>query len=78
TDRLLIAAGNRIRLPQPLNCRDLDIAGALIADVIATGTVTIRAGGVLDGTLTSPSLAVEEGGGLRATVRICPEAYPNG
>ena len=73
TDKVVVVAGNGIRLTQPLTCRDLEIEGTLEADVKATGTVIIRPGGVLDGTLESPGFTVEEGGGLRASVQIRPD-----
>ena len=72
TDKLSVPAQNRVELTQPIQCQNLEISGTLLAQVTATGSVCIRPGGVLDGTLTCSSLVVEDGGGLRADVKLRP------
>ena len=67
---LLIAPGATIALLEPAVFRDVEIAGALRANLQATGTVTIRVTGCFEGQLQAEHLFVEDGGGLRATVRI--------
>ena len=41
---------------------NIDIRGRLSAEIIATGSVTIRKGGLLDGNVTAKSIAIEKGG----------------
>lgn len=70
TQDLKIAAGATITLQGPARYRDIEIAGTLVADLQAKGTITIRAGGLLRGTLTGSHLVVDEGGGIVGPVRI--------
>lgn len=54
------------------NCsyHNVDVYGILHADVSATGTVTVRSSGCLEGTVQSVGLVVEEGGGLKAVLKV--------
>lgn len=61
----------------PLTCRNVDIAGTLSARLRVSGTVTIRAAGVLKGEVCGAHLIVEEGGGLLARVDIRRESAAN-
>ena len=65
-----IADGARLRLAPESVFRDVDIRGDLTADLEATGTVTVRAGGCLRGRIRAARLVVEEGGGLKARLRV--------
>ena len=69
---LRIAAGAEVKLKGKVSFRDVDVLGLLDARLQATGLVTVRAGGLLTGELEGPHLAVEEGGGLRASLKIVP------
>lgn len=71
---LVIAAGATIAFTAPAKYRDVEILGALRANLHASGTVTIRASGSLEGQLNAPHLIVEDDAGLVATVRIEPTA----
>lgn len=73
---LRIATGMHMTFKRPVEFEDVDVMGELDASLTASGLVTIRAGGHLRGTLTTSHLAVEEGGGLSATVRVEPGAAP--
>jgi cytoskeletal protein CcmA (bactofilin family)/DNA-directed RNA polymerase subunit RPC12/RpoP len=41
---------------------NIDIRGRMSGEIIATGSVTIRKGGLLDGNVTAKSIAIEKGG----------------
>lgn len=71
-----IRPGARITLRHKVSCRNLDIEGRLKASVTCEGMVRIKAGGVLEGALHAPHLEVEEGGGLRATIKVQPHDPP--
>jgi cytoskeletal protein CcmA (bactofilin family) len=71
---LRVAAGVEMKLKGKAGFRDVDILGRLDARLQATGLVTVRAGGLLTGELEGSHLAVEEGGGLRARLKIVPGA----
>lgn len=75
---LLIAAGATIAFTEPAEYRDVEIAGALRANLLATGAVTIRANGGFDGRLQTQHLAVEEGGGLCAEMQVEPATASRG
>jgi cytoskeletal protein CcmA (bactofilin family) len=67
---LVIAAGATIALIEPAEYRDVEIAGTLRANLHATGVVSIRAGGLLQGELHGAHLCIEDGGGLQAIARV--------
>ena len=67
---LVIATDATIAFIEPVEYRDVEIFGALRANLNATGIVTIHAGGVMEGQLHSDRLIVEEGGGLNVVARI--------
>ena len=70
--QLLIAAGAAIAFIEPAEYRDVEIAGTLRANLRATGLVTVRPGGSLQGQMHGGRLVVEDGGGLQATLHIEP------
>ncbi len=67
---LVIAPDATIAFIDPAEFRDVEIFGALRANLSATGIVTIHAGGSFEGQLQSAHLIVEDGGGLIADLRI--------
>ncbi len=69
---LKLAAGAVVGLKQKATYRDVEVLGTLTADLHASGIVTVRAGGLLEGEVHANHLVVEEGGGLEASVRIEP------
>lgn len=69
---LRVAPGAEIRLKEQVSFRDVEILGSLDARLRASGRVTVHAGALLIGELESAHLVVEEGGGLRARVRVEP------
>jgi len=71
---LRVAAGAEVKLKGKAGFRDVDILGRLEARLQATGLVTVRAGGLLAGEMEGSHLVVEEGGGLRARLKIVPGA----
>jgi cytoskeletal protein CcmA (bactofilin family) len=68
--QLQICEGAELRYDAPLHCADIEIAGTLRADLYPSGTVTIKPGGCLAGSLHTAHLVVEEGGGLLADIRV--------
>jgi hypothetical protein len=66
---LIVRAGGDFIFSQPVTCRDVEIEGTLNAALSASGSVVIRAGGVLKGEVDCTHLIVEEGAGLDAEVR---------
>ncbi len=67
---LVITAGASIALIEPAEYRDVEIAGTLRANLLATGIVTIRSGGCFEGQLQTGHLVAEDGGGLIGSVKI--------
>lgn len=67
---LVIAAGATIAFMEPAEFRDVEIFGTLRINLHASGTVTVRPGGLLQGRLHGAHLVVEDGGGVQADLRI--------
>jgi len=61
TSKLIIPAGHRFRWAEPLQMVDADIAGELVANLQASGTVRLRASARLFGDVEAAGLAIEEG-----------------
>jgi cytoskeletal protein CcmA (bactofilin family) len=59
--RLVIPVGHHFRWPNPLNVRDAEIAGELVADLAGTGTVVLKTTARLFGNVRSLNLVVEAG-----------------
>lgn len=59
--RLWVPAGQHFHWPEPLQVRDADIEGELVAGLRATGTVRLRSSGLYFGHLESAGLVVEAG-----------------
>jgi cytoskeletal protein CcmA (bactofilin family) len=75
---LAIPQGNHFRWPEPLHLGGADIAGELAADVISTGTVTLRANSRFFGNIETLNLVVEPGAVFVGNAKIgkAPEAAP--
>lgn len=69
---LKIGAGARYAFAEPVMCRGLDVAGDLAGAFTISGLASIRATGSLHGSLECLGLAVEDGAGLVAQVRVQP------
>lgn len=71
---LRIAAGAEFKFKQEVKCRNVEISGTLRGKLTATGVVTVKPGGLLEGEVQTEHLIVEDGGGLKAVVRIGPKS----
>lgn len=71
---LRLNAGADFAFSTPLSCRRLDIAGDLRGSFTVSGSVIVRAGGIVHGILRCGRLTVEEGGGLDADIHVGPDA----
>ncbi len=67
---LRVAAGARVKFKGRMLFRNLEVAGELHANVVASGHVTVRPGGHFRGRLQGAHLSVEEGGGLTAELHV--------
>jgi len=67
---LVIAPAATIAFIEPVEYRDVEIFGALRATLHGSGSVTIHAGGSLEGKIHCEHLVVEDGGGLNAVANI--------
>lgn len=65
-----IPRGEKLSLRRKLVCRNLDVEGELRGRVHVDGVLKVRAGGLLRGDIHTPHLIVEEGGGLKASLRV--------
>ncbi len=69
-DLLDIATGAEVEFLYPVQSRSMRVCGHATGDFSCEGTVTIEAGGTLDGRIAARSVNVLEGGELRAQFRI--------
>ena len=69
---LRIGPGAEFKFKQPAKYRNVEVCGTLNSTLQATGVVTVKAGGLLVGEVHAEHLIVEDGGGLKAKVRIAP------
>ena len=69
-DLLDIAAGAEVEFLYPVQARAIRVCGQAMGDFSCDGTVTIEAGGTLDGRIAARSVNVLEGGELRGQFRI--------
>lgn len=67
---LAIKAGAKISFKDELFCNDAEIAGTIKGPLVSEGTVTIKPGGLLQGSLQGVHLIIEDGGGLKASLNI--------
>jgi cytoskeletal protein CcmA (bactofilin family) len=75
-----MAPGAEFKFKQEARYRNVEIFGTLHAKLESTGIITVRPGGLLSGEVQAQHLVVEDGGGLKATLRIAPklETIPKG
>ena len=71
---LRIAPGADFKFKQEIKYRNVEISGLLRARLTATGVVTVKPGGLLEGEVSTEHLVVEDGGGLKAKVKIGPKS----
>lgn len=71
---LIVQAGARTDVRQPLRLRHVEISGHFTGNLDVADTVIIRAGGFFKGTLRTPRLIMEDGAGLNATLHLGPDA----
>jgi cytoskeletal protein CcmA (bactofilin family) len=71
---LRIAPGAEFKFKQDARYRNVEIFGTLHAKLESTGIVIVKPGGLLSGEVQAQHLVVEEGGGLKAMLRIGPKA----
>ena len=71
---LRIAPGADFKFKQEAKYRNVEVLGTLRARLEATGVVTVKPGGLLEGEIQTEHLVVEDGGGLKAQLRIGPKA----
>jgi cytoskeletal protein CcmA (bactofilin family) len=67
---LVIKQKAKISLKNDLSCRNIEVAGTIKGNITSNGIVTIKSGGLLQGSLTATHLIVEDGGGLKAELKI--------
>jgi cytoskeletal protein CcmA (bactofilin family)/DNA-directed RNA polymerase subunit RPC12/RpoP len=68
--RLVIPFGHHFRWLQPLNVRDAEISGELVADVAGTGTVVLKPTARVFGDVRALNLVVEAGAVFVGSARI--------
>lgn len=71
---LRIAPGAEFKFKQDARYRNVELFGALHAKLESTGIITVKPGGLLEGEVRAQHLVVEEGGGLKAMLRIGPKS----
>lgn len=71
---LRIAPGAEFKFKQEARYRNVEIFGALQAKLESTGIIVVKPGGLLEGEVQAQHLVVEEGGGLKAMLRIAPKS----
>lgn len=67
---LRIAPGAEFKFKQEARYRNIEIFGTLHAKLESTGIIIVKPGGLLEGEVHAQHLVVEEGGGLKAMLRI--------
>jgi cytoskeletal protein CcmA (bactofilin family) len=70
---LRIASGADFKFKQEAKYRNVEVLGTLRARLEATGVITVKPGGLLEGEVQTEHLIVEDGGGLKAQLRIGPK-----
>ena len=71
---LRIGPGAEFKFKQTGKYRNVEVCGSLIGKLEVAGLVTVKAGGLIEGELHAEHLIVEEGGGLKADLRIAPKS----
>ena len=65
-----VSAGCSLSLRRQLECDNLTVQGDIKGRFKIHNRVTVRSGGCLRGNVTAPRLVVEDGGGLKARMKI--------
>ena len=69
---LRIGPGAEFKFKQTAKYRNVEVCGSLNTSLEVTGLVTVKAGGLLEGEVHAEHLVVEDGGGLKADLKIAP------
>ncbi len=75
TPKLIIGEGTSIRKKR-MQHDHIEVAGELTGEIHVTGLLTIRATGCVRGSVTTPRMTMEEGGGLVADICLGVEDTP--
>ncbi len=67
---ILIPAETKLSYRAKLRCENLIVEGNFRGTIEAGGLVSVKPGAFLQGRVTAPRLRLQEGGGLKATVKI--------
>lgn len=70
---LRIASGADFKFKQDAKYRNVEVLGTFHARLEATGVITVKPGGLLEGEIQTEHLVVEDGGGLKAQLHIGPK-----
>ena len=68
--KISVPAGEMVEMDAGFACSELDIAGELRADVRVERGATLRAGAVLGGVYSGPSIEIEDGATISAEMRL--------
>lgn len=72
-----LVIGEGAAMIQPaMSFHDVEVSGTLRTSLTASGAVTVRKGGALEGDVVCSSIGVEDGGVLLASVRVEPTEAP--
>jgi len=71
---LRIAPGADFKFKHDAKYRNVDVLGTFRGRLVATGLITVKPGGLLEGEIQTEHLVVEDGGGLNADLHIGPKA----
>ncbi len=71
---LRIGPGADFKFKQEAKYRNVEVLGTLRGRLEATGVITVKPGGLLEGEVHTEHLIVEDGGGLKAELHIGPKA----
>jgi predicted Zn-ribbon and HTH transcriptional regulator len=74
---LRIASGADFKFKQDAKYRNVEVSGTLRARLEATGVITVKQGGLLEGDIQTEHLIVEDGGGLKAQLHIGLKVEPD-
>ena len=68
--KMLIPAGEKIEIGGSFDCAEIEIAGALRANIRAEHGAIFRAGSIFYGTYAGPGIVIEDGAVISAGMRI--------
>jgi len=76
TRDILVRAGANVSLRSKLECQNFIVQGSFKGTIDVRGLVTIKPGAFLQGRVTAARLLVEEGGGVKATLKVTGAKKP--